>query len=68
MWFVVIALVSVVSSLIFGRVLAGTAAHQTHNPRRVRGPAVESGIEANRIAVAQNAKFLKQLEASAHLN
>ena len=68
MWFVVVALVSVVSSLIFGRVLARAAAQQTYNPRRVRGPAFESGIEANRIAVAQKAKLLKPLEASVHLN
>jgi hypothetical protein len=68
MWFVVVALVSVVSSLIFGRVLARAAAHQTHDPRRVRGPAVESGIEANRLAIAENAKLIKQLEASVHLN
>jgi hypothetical protein len=68
MWFVGIALVSVVSSLIFGRVLATAAAQQTYNPRRVRGPAVASGIESNRIAVVQNAKMLKQLETSVHLN
>jgi hypothetical protein len=68
MWFVVAALVSVGSSLIFGRVLARAAAQQTYDPRRVRGPAVESGIEANRIAIAQHARSLKQIAASVHLN
>jgi hypothetical protein len=68
MWFVVAALVSVISSLFFGRVLARAAAQQTYDPRRVRGPAVRSGIEANRIAIARNAKLMKQLDTSVHLN
>jgi hypothetical protein len=62
MWFVVIALVSTVSSLMFGRVLAKAAAQETFDPRRVRGPSLESSIESKRLAIA---KFVTE---SVHLN
>ena len=68
MWFVGVVLVSIVSSLILGRVLAKAAAQQTFDPRRVRGPVVESAIEAKRLAVAQNAKVLKTLDSTVHMN
>jgi hypothetical protein len=68
MWYVVIALSSVVSSLFFGRVLAKAAAQQTFDPRWIRGPAFESGVEANRLAIAQNAKLVRSFETAVHLN
>jgi hypothetical protein len=55
MWFFVIALVSVVASLIFGRVLGRASTEQTTRPNLVHGPVTENSVEVDRLAIAKNA-------------
>ena len=63
MWFLVVALVSIVSSLLFGRLLAraGRERRMILGPR-VHGPALESNIEANRLAASQRAQQKRVFE------
>ena len=63
MWFLVVALVSLVSSLFFGWVLARAGRERRMIVRpRVHGPALESHIEANRLAAAQRAQQRRVFE------
>ena len=67
MWFLVIALVSVVASLVAGRVLAHAVATQT-NPPAVRGPSLDHGFQADRLAIAADAARKRFSGRAVHLN
>ena len=68
MWYLIIALVSIVCSLIMGRLLARANAEQTTNPYPVRGPSLGSVYPAHRDAVAEHAVRRRLLGAGIHLN
>jgi hypothetical protein len=68
MWFVVIALASIVTSLVLGRLLAKASTEQTFNPHPVRGPSVGRNVEADRLAIAQNAARQRSAGPAVHLN
>ena len=65
MWFLIIALASVVTSLLVGRALAHAVATQT-NPRAVRGPSLDHGFQADRLAIAADAARARF--SAVHLN
>jgi hypothetical protein len=67
MWFLIVALASVVTSLIVGRLLATANSEQT-NPRPVRGPSLDSGIRNDRLAIAANAVRMRAVGPAVHLN
>jgi hypothetical protein len=67
MWFVVVTLASIVTSLVVGRLLAKAVAEQT-NPRPVRGPSLQSDFQADRLAVAANAARQRAYGEFIHLN
>lgn len=67
MWFLIVALASVITSLVVGRLLATASSEQT-NPRPVRGPALESGAYADRLAIAANANRMRLQNQAVHLN
>ena len=67
MWFVVIALAAVVTPLIVGRMLAKAVAEQT-SPRPVRGPSLDAGFQADRLAIAANATRMRVQGQPVHLN
>jgi hypothetical protein len=67
MWFLIIALVSIVASLLFGRLLARASAERT-NPVPVRGPSREPTYPAHRDAVAEDAARKRMFGAEVHLN
>jgi hypothetical protein len=64
MWFVIIALASIVASLIFGRILARASAEQTF-PHRAHGPVTESSLEVDRLTIAKEAA---ERRVKVHLN
>jgi hypothetical protein len=65
MWFFVIALVSVVASLIFGRILGRASTEQTSRPNLVHGPVTGNSVEVDRLAIASHAL---QRRVSVNLN
>jgi hypothetical protein len=67
MWFVIIALASVVTSLLVGRALAHAVASQT-NPHAVRGPSLDHGFLADRLAIAADAARARFSGHAVHLN
>lgn len=67
MWFVFIALATIVSSLITGRLLAKAAAEQT-SPRPVRGPSLQNDFQTDRLAIAAQASRRRQQAQPVHLN
>lgn len=69
MGFVIIALTllgSTLASLLFGRLLSRASAEQTFNPRAVRGPSLESDLQAHRLDIAEKAARRRNVEI--HLN
>jgi hypothetical protein len=68
MWFVIIALASIVASLVFGRLLEKAAAEQTSNPNPVRGPSMEWDLQAHRLAIGQLAGRQRAHGPAVHLN
>lgn len=67
MWFMILALVSIVTSLGLGRLLAKARVEQT-NPYPVRGPSLHVPFPSNRDAVAESARQRRLLGAHVHLN
>ena len=67
MWLLMIALGSIVTSLVTGRALARAASQQS-NPRPVRGPALDSGIGFDRLAVGAAAARMRMEAQLVHLN
>ena len=67
MWFAVITLASIVSSLVVGHLLAKAVAEQT-NPRLIRGPSLQSEFQADRLAIAARASRLHYQTEAVHLN
>ena len=67
MWFLIIALASVITSLAVGRALAHAVATQT-NPRPVRGPSTDQGFQADRLAIAADAAQRRFSGQTVHLN
>jgi hypothetical protein len=67
MWFGIIALASIVASLIAGRLLARAVAEQT-NPLPVRGPSLEHGVQPDRLAIASAAVRRRTMGNAVHRN
>ena len=67
MWIVVIALAAVVTPLIVGRMVAKAVAEQT-TPRPVRGPSLDHGFQADRLAVAANVARMRVHGQLVHMN
>ena len=67
MWFMILALVSIVTSLGLGRWLARVRVEQT-NPYPVHGPSLDIPYPANRDALAESARQRRLLGAQVHLN
>lgn len=68
MWFMILALVSIGTSLVLGRLLARVRVEQTTNPFCVRGPSLHVPFPTNREAVAENARQRRLFGAQVHLN
>ena len=69
MWFVIGGLtfvVSAVSALMFGRLLAKASSGQALNPHVVRGPSRGADIQARRLMIAEHAARHRSLEV--HVN
>ena len=67
MWLLMIALGSIVTSLVTGRALARAASQQS-NPRPVRGPALDHDIFADRLAAGVAAVQMRMHAHLVHLN
>jgi hypothetical protein len=67
MWLLIVALASVVTSLVVGRLLAHAVATQT-NPRPVRGPSLDDGFHSDRLAIAADAARARFAGHAIHLN
>lgn len=67
MWFMIIALVSFVASLVFGRLLARARIEQT-NPLMCHGPSIGAPYPAHRDAVAESVRRRHLVGAEVHLN
>lgn len=66
LWSLVFALVSIVASLICGRLLARARQEQTGNPFAVRGPSTESMLPARRETLLRAAEL--RVRPQVHLN
>lgn len=68
MWFMILALVSIVTSLVLGRLLARVRVEQTSNPFVAHGPSLSVPYSTNRDAVAESARQRRLVGAHVHLN
>lgn len=67
MWFMILALVSIGTSLVLGRLLGRARVEQT-DPYPVHGPSLHVPFPTNRHAVAESARQRRLLGAQVHLN
>ncbi len=67
MWFLIVALISIVASLALGRLLARARFEQT-NPYPLRGPSVAVQYPSSRDVIAENAWRRRLAGLEVHLN